>query len=294
MPPNKEQRERLKEWLKPPKDFRNTTPDIIKPFDNRGALREHYVGGRVALHVHVGFGQNRGKRCAKDLCAEFEALVGRNDEVLDADGVQNTVRQKKLIGGNQDWIYHPVFVRVRQRLQNGEFVTLRIRSLVRLKFMDDCPMVGEHVLEGTSVRKLFRDDIRAWGVDLYGKPNLASPPLGGRSSTVGFVTGELPNNMVQDTTEVVDNVANQDTEVAQREIRDCYSPKDMVARLRVELTDDSYLIGLSQKQGADFGIKRVSMYPRPINLGPTSTEVGLADHDHYKGGVMASKRNKLP
>ena len=44
MPPNKEQRERLKEWLKPPKDFRNAAPDIIKPFDNRGALREHYVG----------------------------------------------------------------------------------------------------------------------------------------------------------------------------------------------------------------------------------------------------------
>jgi hypothetical protein len=77
----------------------------------------------------------------------------------------------------------------------------------------------------------------------------------------------------------MDSVANQDAEVEQREIRDCYSPKDVVARLRVELTDDSYLIVLSQKQGADFGTKRVAMYPSPINLGPTSAEVGPVGHD---------------
>jgi len=77
----------------------------------------------------------------------------------------------------------------------------------------------------------------------------------------------------------VDYVANQDAEVAQREIGNCYRPKDMVARLRVELTDDSYLIGFSPKQEADFGIKRVAMYPRPLHLGSAPTEVGSVGHD---------------
>jgi len=40
-----------------------------------------------------------------------------------------------------------VFVGIREGTKNGEFVLLRVPSLVRLKFMDDCPMVREHVLK---------------------------------------------------------------------------------------------------------------------------------------------------
>src|SRR5215210_3754376 len=129
MPPNKEQPEWLKEWGKPLKDGGDAPSNIIKPFDNRGAVQKYYVGGRVALHIHVGFSQKRGKRCTKDLCVEFEALVGRNHEVLDADRVHDASGQIEPIGGNQDRIYHPVFVLVRQRMQNGESVILRVRSL---------------------------------------------------------------------------------------------------------------------------------------------------------------------
>lgn len=155
-------------------------------------------------------------------------------------------------------------------------------------------MAGEHVFEGVVGRKLFRDDIRAWGVDIDGKPNPASPPFAWGASTVGAVKGELPNDVVQDGTEVVDNIANQDAEVGQRQIRDCYSPKDMVAHLRVELTDDSYLIGLSQEQGADCGIKRVAVYPRPLEFGPTPAEVRLVGHDKRQYAKRQAGERCLP
>ena len=277
MPPNKEQREYLKEWLDPVNDLDNTAGNTVKPFDNRVALWEHYVGSRVALHLHIGFVQ-RGKPYAKDLCADFEALISRKDEVLGADIVKNTSGKEKLVCRNQDCIYHPVFVPVRQGMEDGECLVRRVKSLVRLKFMDDCPMVGEYVSESAGARKLFRDDILTWGFDDYRESDLAGP-VARRAFASHLVEGELPNDVVQDATQVVNHVANQDAEVEQGELRDCYGPKDMIARLRIELTDDSYLIGLSQEQGTDFGIKRVAVFPRPLQLRPASTEVRSVAHD---------------
>jgi len=92
------------------------------------------------------------------------------------------------------------------------------------------------------------------------------------------VEDELPNEIVQDGAQVMHNVANQDAKVEQRELRDCCDPKDMVVRLRVELANDSYLIGVSQEQGADFGLKRVAMFPRSLEFGPASAEIGSVGH----------------
>src|SRR3712207_9285739 len=57
MPPNREQRERLKQYLKRVDDFVDPAVDFVELDDNRLAFWEAYFWGRVACHLHMRVGK---------------------------------------------------------------------------------------------------------------------------------------------------------------------------------------------------------------------------------------------
>src|SRR5918998_6847016 len=73
MPPNKEQRERLKDWLDLGKKLRDHGPDFVKrPLDHRAAL-EGYREGRLEVHFHVGIRSGLLAVNPKHFCARLKA-----------------------------------------------------------------------------------------------------------------------------------------------------------------------------------------------------------------------------
>jgi hypothetical protein len=292
--PNKEQRERLKQHLECIDDLVDPVVDVVELPDNALAFWEAYFWGRVACHLHMRIAK-RGQRGTCNLCADFEVFRGMPE--VEFEVLSGTWFELESAGGYKYGGCHPVFVSVGEDSENGECVSLGIASSVRLKALDDCPMRGEYVFEGIGFRKLFRDDILDTLVrrlDFYRKSG--SPrPAARKFLASGLHEGKLPNEMVEDTAQVVHDITHEQAQVKSWQIGSVNDLEDIVSRLLVELTGESYKVRfIHEEAGADFFVQDVAMFPRPCKFGSTSTEVGAVGHDKYNGGVMASKRSKLP
>jgi hypothetical protein len=73
MPPNKEQRERLKEWLELAENMDDISGDMVKFRDDPIPLWERYLRGHVALHFHMWVEVDVVTELyTLNLCADFE------------------------------------------------------------------------------------------------------------------------------------------------------------------------------------------------------------------------------
>jgi len=269
MPLTREQREQLKERLERIDDFFDPAVDFIKLDDNALAFWEAYFWGRVAFHFHMRVGK-RGQRGTCNLCAEFQVFRGMPEVEFDIFG--GTLFELESGGGYKYGGYHPVFVRVGENSEDGQCVPLRLASSVRLEPLDDCPMWGEYVFEGIGFRKLFRDNVPVGRLDNYRKSG--SPrPVARKFLTSGLQEGELPNEMVEDTPQVMHDITHEQAYLDSWQLGGVGDLEDIVTGLRVELTAESYEIRFVQEEAvADFFIEDVAMFPRPYKLRPTSVQ----------------------
>jgi len=244
MPPNKEQREYLKELFELADNVRDVGANKVKPANHRFVvLGKSYFEGRIACHFHFVIRVARERRVC-NLCADFEVmLLAKGFNVGGGNAVEGPAREREVSGENQDLVHNAVFVRVGEVTQDGEKVFRRVRSMVRLKPLNLCPMARKHVFEGVAFRKFFRDDIPAWGLDCDWEPSSASPASRElRSSALD--AGELPNEMVEDAPQAMDAVSGNHTEAEQFVFGKCRNSKDVVAGLVVELGAQGYRIAL--------------------------------------------------
>jgi hypothetical protein len=260
-------------------NIRDVGANKIKPANHRFVvLGKSYFEGRIACHFHFVIWVAR-ERCVCNLCADFEVMVpAKSFNVGGGNTVEGPALEREVSGENQDFVHDAVFVRVGKVTQDGEDVFRRVRSMVRLKPLDLCPMAAKHVFEGIVFRKLFRDDILARGLDCDWEPSSASPTSREFRSS-GLDAGELPNEMIEDAPQVMDAVSGNQPEAEQFVFGKCRNPKDVIAGLVVELGAQGYRIALRQEVGENFGIEGVSMFPRPLDLRPTAAEIGLVGHD---------------
>jgi hypothetical protein len=97
--------------------------------------------------------------------------------------------------------------------------------------------------------------------------------------------GELPDEMIQRSPEVVDCVSHNKTLTTEPFIREhCFSPKDVVSALVVEMQAQTYSVAwrhdsTCSADGADLALKGIAMLFGPIDFGPTSAEVGPVIHN---------------
>ena len=279
MPPNKEQRDRLREHLERIDDFVDPAVDVVELPDDALAFWEAYFWGRVACHFHFRVGK-RGRQGTCDFCADFQVFRGMPE--VEFEVLSGAWFDLEPFGGYKYGGYHPVFISVGEDAENGECVPLGLPSSVRLQSLDDCPMRGEYVFEGIGFRKLFRDDILDTLVrrlEFYRKSG--SPrPAARKFPTFGFHEGKLPNEVVKDTSQVVQDITHKQAQAYSWQIGSVSDLKDIGFRPLVELTDESYEVCfIKEETGADFFVQDAAMFPRPCKFGPTSTEVGLVGHD---------------
>jgi hypothetical protein len=274
--PTKEQREYLKEWLERVDDLLDPPLDVVQLPDNGLALWEAYFWGRIALHFHIRVGV-RGQWGACNLCADFKVFRGMPE--IEFETFNGTFFELECGGRYQYGGYHPVFICVGEGPEDGECVPLRLASYVRLKPMDDCTMSGEYILEGVRFLKLFRDDILVGAFDNYRKSG--SP----RSTARKFLSsgpdkGELPNEMVEDTPQVVYGIPDEHAQSASRQLGGVRNLEDIVSKLRFELTAEAYAVRwVDEESRPDFFIvEDVAMFPRPVKFSPETRNVGAVTH----------------
>ena len=277
MPPNKEQRERLKHYLNRVDDFADPVVNLVELGNDALAFWEAYFWGRVACHLHMRIGK-RGQRGTCNLCADFKVFRGMPE--IEFQAFNGTFFEMEPAGGHKYGGYHPVFISVGEDSEDGECVPLRVASSVRLQPLDDCPMAGDYVFEGIGFRKLFRDDILdiLVGFDNYRKSG--SPrPAAGEFLPPCFHERELPHEMVEHTSQIMHSLPHEQAQPDSWQFGGVGNVEDMVSRLRVELTGESYAVRwVQEEEGADFFIEDVAMFPRPCKFGLASTEVESVSH----------------
>jgi hypothetical protein len=106
---------------------------------------------------------------------------------------------------------------------------------------------------------------------------------------VALGTNHLANEQVEGRTKVVDAIPDDGAPEKRRLLGD-FDPPDQIARMRLVITNGS--VGLSLKEPLIPGLEITEVMFGPFDLYPNPGEIGLAGHDRYNGGVMASKRSK--
>jgi hypothetical protein len=278
MPPTREQRKQLKQYLERVDNFVGPAVDFIELANDALAFWEAYFWGRAACHLHMRVAK-RGQRGTCNLCADFK--VFRSMPEVKFETINGAFFELQRAGGYKYGGYHPVFISIGEDSEDGEGVPLRLPSSVRLQALDDCPMRGDYILEGVSLRKLFRDDILDFlvGFDNYRKSG--SPrPAAREFLAPRFHERELPREMVEHTSQIMHDIPHEQAQADSWQFGGIGNLEDIVSRLRVELTSEFYEVRFVQeKAGTNFFIEDVAMLPRPCNLGAASTEVGLVGHD---------------
>ena len=102
---------------------------------------------------------------------------------------------------------------------------------------------------------------------------------------------ELPNEVVESRAEVVDDISDDGSPLFDSGHR--FTVDEYLGSLPVVLGFDFVRIQILGERLDPF-VEELQVHIRPTYLSPTSTEVGLIGHDLYNGGVVASKRIKLP
>jgi hypothetical protein len=296
MPPNKEQSERLKEWLKIADDPDGIATYCVEGERYFGRLRFadrayiHTVGNvgkayerhDITCHLHVSLETSGQNLQLTDLCISYQRLPEICSPVLDhppAVTQKNVAVDKDSRTPKQDWVYQPMFVVVREPLESKKGVRDRaVPSLVRLVVLDDCPMAGKHIPQGffLPAHKILWSNVGD-GVFLDGE--LDAKGIAGFPPPT-LEKGQLPHEVVQGRSEVLECVAHDEAEPDQQIFRGkgC-SPEDVVSAFTVVLDADSYAVRCDPESGVNLTLKGITVLFGPVELGPTTSEVGLVGHD---------------
>lgn len=140
MPPNKEQRERLKKLLELADNMDNESTDAgqgLGYFDVRerairhgGNLGKAYERGDVACHLHASLEARGSNLHVQNLCISLVRPLYIGSRLMNGDDLttelpENLKRYPISVGEKQGWGYYPVLVMVGEVLQSGERIGCR-------------------------------------------------------------------------------------------------------------------------------------------------------------------------
>jgi hypothetical protein len=143
MPPNKEQRERLKELLELAYDSDDTLGDHhVGGLDDSTPLWKLYIRNRIALSIRIKVDMV-GQPTSHYFAAEFEALpTGDKMHRCPLDNlVERGFTSEPAPRPHEHRVNGAVFVSIGEVLEDGEGVLTPIPSVVRLKQLDHRPML---------------------------------------------------------------------------------------------------------------------------------------------------------
>lgn len=305
MPPNKEQRERLRDWIEVTQDASDADSDVVKgcwhqpkrnpvPPDNDDPfldIGEAYKRGDVSCHVHIALYCGRCNLHAHYLCARFQNIEGHFASLNIQNGRRSTESlahvDLSILRHQQYGSYQPVFVAVGKhpQLEQGmkERLGKTIPSIVRLMSLDACPMFRGDLtkLAGPSVGVNYSEVLgrRSFRGTVAHDRELNLLGLAGFSSTA-LVNGELPNEVIKHSAKIMEYIPDDKSPTVSKACRGerCH-PEDVVSALRVKFDAQSWSVSWNSESRADLLLKGVAVLFGPVELGPTSTEVGLIGHD---------------
>jgi hypothetical protein len=233
-------------------------------------LSEAYIRRDVACHFHLGV-YIGGKGHSHDLCADFQALWGLGGSET-PDGAVNgnpILVDAEYRSGTQRWVEHPMFVPVGEVAEGFDGSTRMVRSLVGLRATNDCPLRKRDFVE---MSPLLREPLASV---LNRELDLIAQPFGFPNAEM--VTAQGEKQVFKSAPEIVNSVSQDEPDLEPPILWHCCEPKDVIARLRVELGVHVEEFGFSAQDGTNYSIQSFAMLLRPLNLGSALSKVNRHD-----------------
>jgi hypothetical protein len=151
MPPNKEQRERLKGWFDFGKELRDHGPNFVKRVLDPEAILERYAKGAVEVHHHIwirtGSTAKNSQKFSVRLNARRHGRLGHTSPHLNALNYEvfcsshSEIQVAAVLG--EHWFDFSVLVPAYKGIEGSERVEVfDCEPMVRLVALDDCPMAS--------------------------------------------------------------------------------------------------------------------------------------------------------
>jgi hypothetical protein len=238
----------VKEWLQSGQDalphelinllHASVDTERFDPTDLR--LAERYKDGSLSLHFHITDAtyDGLGKRAISEFCAVCHCLVAirTNDEIVSSAPIDNGVFGVARNDGQSS-----VLINVMEFIQDQQ-PSIFVRSSVRLQTLDECR--GFYGNAAKSVLFKFKDEI------LRRRTYRELIPL--RGSPV-ISDSELPNEMVERGTDVVEEISNNHGEFG-RGIGE-FGVQRRPIRINVLLSNNVILFGYETSDDCERSVK---------------------------------------
>src|SRR5215207_4000240 len=280
MPPDKEQWERLEEPIETVDEATDVPANMLDGEERNlvGSVAKGWLDGKLALHAHLWVRSRLGEARADNLCLLYQRERLVRNSVLHDFGVRvavDDVSERGSAGEHQLTHEGTVLVGVGEEGEEAEFVNVGVLAhypaIVRLRFLDECPClaVNGDALQGTGafLGVFGGSDAAVEVVDVegYGEPGPSAGP-------VSFQQDELPNEMIQAGSEVLDSVAANQAESRRRRQRlsRWVGEHDVPGSVKGVLKNLS--LGISLEEDAKFLVQNVQVFVGPIELEPGAVE----------------------
>ena len=211
----------------------------------RRSIAEDYINGRLDIHTHVEFATEK-----------YCALLNRDIEVIPlgdtTSKMSDTEYASEGASGEQQV---SMLIRIIQDVQIPEPLPVVVfpRTIARLKLVDDTDYCVRHPFEFTSLFSLVADGVIEDGEFV---PFSGSIPLR---------QDELPDEMVEGTSEVVKHLTDDDIDSVGHG-RHILEAADLLSRVIIDITDKG--IGFEILDGRQVPAKRLYVLAGPVILNP--------------------------
>lgn len=274
MPPNKEQRERLGEWLELADDIRYGRRDLVDGRHQRnpttGGIGQGYERGSFACHLHIVLVDRGSGGTPCEYCAAFQRRPDASGELDVKEGsLESLAVNQHVAVGAKHGADGSVFVDIGKFPQLDERVKpTPVPSVVRLVPLNDCPMRGGDFVEIVT----FPEQLgRVGDGKLNTRGLLGCVP-------VAFVEGKLPDHVVQSASQIVDEVPEDHCPTHDVPVRHGVNPEQVVAAFRIVLGPKTYLVAFDREKIDGFAIKGIAVRFCPFDLGPAAAKIGRVGH----------------
>jgi hypothetical protein len=290
VPPNKEQRKQLRWWLKLADNLDDKCGHFVKGIDRIDSsgtnIGEAYEGVRIPCHLHVSLETRGLNPDAQDLCVSFQRL--QEIDIMSIDDLapdisKDTSKNPGFVFTKQDWGYDPVLISIGRVSESREGVYRGngghipgMPSVVRLAPLNSCSLPGSEFIERAVSLEVFRSRVGGRAVILDGKLNTLRIT---RLFAPGANKGKLPEEVIQGSPKIVDNVSDYDAPASLPVFWEGCRAEDVVTAFRVELNAKSYSVAFRPRSDVQLMLKDLTVLFGPPNLVPTTTEVGLVGHE---------------
>ena len=282
MPANKGQREWLG-LLKMHREIVNNLFDLKDDFvepEDYGTIPfwEMYVRGYVGCHIHFS-GSVRGEGdefTPCHFCADFQVRLGMGVvefEPLSITNVHDGGEGMRL-GIYQEWLEHPVFIFLRENPKEIK----KIPSIVGLRPLDDCPGSGGNIrgnplLLGEPQASAFNREFNPFDSFRWDCPT-------------AIVTSQLPKEIIERTSEVMDDLSGDGSDSEVEILGDVRYPKDIISRSRFDFGAQWKLRSGNLFFGRNFRFNDFGEFMRPLDFSSALTNIDGHSHLHV-GGLLA-------